>query len=77
MTETVLNSAFASKSVETAVSEPEKPIIPIDISMCTPGNQKRATHIINTVAQNSELGRRLLEGVAKNGYTIMMFGADG
>ncbi len=77
MTETVLSPAFASKPVENAAVEPEKPIVPIDISLCTPGNRKRAAHIINTVAQNSELGRELLEGIAKNGYKIMMFGADG
>lgn len=77
MTETVLSSAFASTFIENAADEPEKPIIPIDISMCTPKNKARAAHIINTVAQNSRLGKELLECVARNGYKISMFGACG
>ncbi|MBR1777578.1 MAG: hypothetical protein IJ752_03205 [Alphaproteobacteria bacterium] len=77
MTSTVLTPAFASKPAGNTTAEPEKPIIPIDISMCQGRNKGRAAHIINTVAQNSELGKELLEGIARNGYRIMMFGADG
>lgn len=77
MADTVLNDAFVSKSADNTADVSEKLLVPIDLSMCTGNNQKRAVHIINTVAQNSELGKELLEEVAKNGYQIRMFGASG
>ncbi len=77
MVDSVLKEGFVSKSAENKTDVSEKPIVPVDLSMCTENNKKRAVHIINTVAQNSEFGKELLEEIAKNGYQIRMFGACG
>ena len=72
----ILNTALNPQAKEET-DQSEELLVPIDISRCAPANQKRAIHIINTVAKNSALGKELLEEVAKQGYQLMMYGACG
>lgn len=72
-----LQQVFAQPQKIEDVSA-EKPLIDIDLSMCSnPAQKTRMTRIINTIAQYSPIGRELLEQAQKDGYKMGMVSACG
>lgn len=71
-----LNTAYEGKAQPMPGGD-EKPLVAIDMSFCMSAQKKRATKIINAIAENSELGRDLLEQARKDGYKLIMIGAQG
>lgn len=47
----------------------EKPEIGFDLTGSN-GEQKRLAHLINSIAENSPAGRKILETAAKEGYAL-------
>lgn len=71
MTQGPLEKALNNQSGKKPYPE-EKPLVGIDFSLCDEDKRARAVHLVNTVAQNSALGKSLLETVAAQGYRLTM-----
>ncbi|MBR1776968.1 MAG: hypothetical protein IJ752_00070 [Alphaproteobacteria bacterium] len=56
---------------------PEKLLIDFNISHCFAEMRARAVHIINTIAEYSQTGRKLLRQAHKDGYRLIMTAAAG